>query len=97
MFIEVHACTLLGPPCSRTPIRTPPPLIPSLTSGLRSPRPLTTLISDLVGGSAAVWQVPCAVGGHAGMMDAFNLIGHKQTWLGMVAASCDYLTRTFEL
>ena len=42
-------------------------------------------------------QVPCAIGGHAGMMDACGLIGHKATWLGMVDAVEAYLRKAFDL
>ena len=42
-------------------------------------------------------QVPCAIGGHAGMMDACGLIGHKATWLGMVDAVEVYLRKAFDL
>lgn len=42
-------------------------------------------------------QIPCAMGGHAGMMDAFGIIGHKQTWEGMIDAVSSYLTQVFEM
>ena len=40
-------------------------------------------------------EVPCPLGGHAGMMDACGLIGHKRTWTGMVDATEAYLLKVF--
>ena len=31
------------------------------------------------------------------MMDAFGIIGHKQTWEGMIDAVSSYLTQVFEM
>ena len=42
-------------------------------------------------------EVPCASGGHVGMMDSMGLVGHHRTWSRMVDATVTYLERAFGL
>ena len=41
-------------------------------------------------------EVPCGVGGHAGMMDSCGMIGHQQTWQKMIDATANYLRNVFD-
>jgi hypothetical protein len=34
--------------------------------------------------ASRIVEVPCQMGGHAGVMDSLGLIGHYETWCGMV-------------
>ena len=40
-------------------------------------------------------EVPCAMGGHAGMMDAHGLVGHHETWEGMVHYAAKFMQQVF--
>lgn len=37
-------------------------------------------------------QIPCELGGHAGMMDSNGLVGHKHTWTRMIEETQSFLS-----
>ena len=41
-------------------------------------------------------EVPCNIGGHAGLMDSRGLIGHQQTWRSLMDTMERFLLATFD-